>query len=168
MTLIVCLIGRDAKESPCGFAKAVVNTKSGINGPDVTNLFILVFSSSACFSAIPYRLTLQSTNPSLLNLRTALSASDIFFWIYDDVVTIRGHRSTSAEWLTINSPVYILSSTMLVKVNSIDIIKKKIKVTQLDIDDYGSVIPLKELELNVSGDDESVIQTLKNASYAAY
>jgi hypothetical protein len=56
---------------------------------------------------------------------------------------------------------------MLVKVNSIDIIKKKIKVTQLDIDDYGSVIPLKELELNVSGDDESVIQTLKNASFAA-
>jgi hypothetical protein len=56
---------------------------------------------------------------------------------------------------------------MLVKVDSIDIIKKKIKVTQLDIDDYGSVIPLKELELNVSGDDESVIQTLKNASFAA-
>jgi hypothetical protein len=56
---------------------------------------------------------------------------------------------------------------MLVKVNSIDIIKKKIKVTQLDIDDYGSVIPLKELDLNVSGDDESVIQILKNASFAA-
>ncbi|HXX98395.1 MAG TPA: hypothetical protein VEL11_14895 [Candidatus Bathyarchaeia archaeon] len=33
--------------------------------------------------------------------------------------------------------------------------------------DFGSVIPLKELELNISGDDESVIQTLKNASYAA-
>ena len=56
---------------------------------------------------------------------------------------------------------------MLVKVNSIDIINKNIKVTQLDIDDYGSVIPLKELELNISADDESVIQTLKNASYAA-
>jgi hypothetical protein len=56
---------------------------------------------------------------------------------------------------------------LLVKVNSIDIIKKKIKVIQLDIDDFGSVIPLKELELNISGDDESVIQTLKNASYAA-
>jgi hypothetical protein len=55
---------------------------------------------------------------------------------------------------------------MLVKVNSIDIIKKKIKVIQLDIDDFGSVIPLKELELNTSGDDESVIQTLKNTSYA--
>ena len=56
---------------------------------------------------------------------------------------------------------------MLVKVNSIDVIKKKVKVTQLDIDDYGSVIPLKDLELNISADDESVIQTLKNASYAA-
>jgi hypothetical protein len=61
----------------------------------------------------------------------------------------------------------MLSSAMLVKVNSIDTIKNKVKVTQLDIDDYGSVIPLKELELYISTDDESVIQTLKNASYAA-
>lgn len=53
------------------------------------------------------------------------------------------------------------------KVNSIDIIKKKVKVIQLDIDDYRSVIPLKELELNISADDESITQTLKNASYAA-
>jgi len=56
---------------------------------------------------------------------------------------------------------------MLVKVNSIDSIKNKVKVTQLDIDDYGSVIPLKELELNVTADDDSIIQTLKNSSYAA-
>jgi hypothetical protein len=56
---------------------------------------------------------------------------------------------------------------MLVKVNSIDTIKNKVKVTQLDIDDYGSVIPLKDLELNIPADDESVIRTLKNASYAA-
>jgi hypothetical protein len=55
---------------------------------------------------------------------------------------------------------------MLVKVNSIDNIKNKVKVTQLDIDDYGSVIPLKDLELNIPA-DESVIQTLKNSSYAA-
>ncbi|MFZ0512051.1 MAG: hypothetical protein WAM14_10625 [Candidatus Nitrosopolaris sp.] len=61
----------------------------------------------------------------------------------------------------------MLSSAMLVKVNSIDTIKHKVKVTQLDIDDYGSVIPLEELELYISADDESVIQTLKNASYAA-
>ena len=55
---------------------------------------------------------------------------------------------------------------MLVKVNSIDPIKNKVKVTQLDIDDYGSVIPLKDLELNIPADG-SVIQTLKNSSYAA-
>ncbi|MGC2682845.1 MAG: hypothetical protein WA323_13345 [Candidatus Nitrosopolaris sp.] len=53
------------------------------------------------------------------------------------------------------------------KVNSIDTIKNKVKVTQLDIDDYGSVIPLKELEFNTPADDESVIQTLKNVSFAA-
>ncbi|HEY5631583.1 MAG TPA: hypothetical protein VIR31_05610 [Nitrososphaeraceae archaeon] len=56
---------------------------------------------------------------------------------------------------------------MLVKVNSIDIIKNKAKVTQLDIDDYGSVIPLKDLELNISTDDDSLIQILKDSSYAA-
>ena len=56
---------------------------------------------------------------------------------------------------------------MLVKVNSIDTIKNNVKVTQLDIDDYGSVIPLKDLELNIPANDESVTQTLKNASYAA-
>jgi hypothetical protein len=55
---------------------------------------------------------------------------------------------------------------MLVKVNDIDIIKNKVKVTQLDIDDYGSIIPLKELELNIP-DDKSIIQTLQNSSYAA-
>ena len=55
---------------------------------------------------------------------------------------------------------------MLVKVDSIDTIKKKVQVTLLDIDDYGSVILLKDLELNIPA-DESVIQTLKNSSYAA-
>ena len=56
---------------------------------------------------------------------------------------------------------------MLVRVNGIDSIKSRVKVTQLDIDDFGSVIPLKELELKVSTDDDSIIQTLKNSSYAA-
>jgi hypothetical protein len=55
---------------------------------------------------------------------------------------------------------------MLVKVNSTDSIKNKVKVTQLDIDDYGSVIPLKELELNIPADDDSIIKALKNSSYA--
>jgi hypothetical protein len=62
---------------------------------------------------------------------------------------------------------HILSSVMLVRVNGIDSKKSRVKVTQLDIDDFGSVIPLKELELNVSTDGDSIIQTLKNSSYAA-
>lgn len=56
---------------------------------------------------------------------------------------------------------------MLVKVNAIDPVKSRVKVTQLDIDDYGSVIPLKELELDISTDDDSIFQTLKNSPYAA-
>jgi hypothetical protein len=56
---------------------------------------------------------------------------------------------------------------MLVKVNDIDIINNKVNVTQLDIDDYGSVIPIKELELNIPPYDDSIIQTLKSSSYAA-
>ena len=56
---------------------------------------------------------------------------------------------------------------MLVKVNDIDIIKSRVKVTHLDIDDYGSVIPLRELELKISSGDDSLIQILKNSSYAA-
>ena len=32
--------------------------------------------------------------------------------------------------------------------------------------DYGSLIPLKELELYIPADDDSIIQTLKNDSYA--
>ena len=61
--------------------------------------------------------------------------------------------------------VYI-TIDMLVKVNNIDTIKNAVKVSLLDIDDYGSVFPLKDLELNIPV-DESVIQTLKNSSYAA-
>ena len=61
----------------------------------------------------------------------------------------------------------ISSSVMLVRVNGIDSMKSRVKVTQLDIDDFGSVIPLKELELDVSTDDDSILQTLKNSSYAA-
>jgi hypothetical protein len=56
---------------------------------------------------------------------------------------------------------------MLVKVNNIDIDKNKVRVSKLDIDDYGSVIALKELELKIPANDNSVIQTLQNSSYAA-
>jgi hypothetical protein len=56
---------------------------------------------------------------------------------------------------------------MLVKVNNIDIDKNKVRVSKLDIDDYGSVIALKELELKIPANDNSIIQTLKYSSYAA-
>ena len=39
-------------------------------------------------------------------------------------------------------------------------------VTRLDIDDYGSVIPLEELELQLPINDNSVIEILKNSQYA--
>ena len=56
---------------------------------------------------------------------------------------------------------------MWVKVNQVDLNAKKVQVTQLDIDDYGSIIPLKELELSVSWDDDSIIGVLENCSHAA-
>jgi hypothetical protein len=55
---------------------------------------------------------------------------------------------------------------MLVKVNSIHNNNKMVKVTRLDIDDYGSVIPLEELELILPSNDNSVIEILKNSQYA--
>jgi hypothetical protein len=55
---------------------------------------------------------------------------------------------------------------MLVKINDIDTNKNHVKVTQLDIDDYGSIVPLGELKLKIS-EDEAILQTLKHSSYAA-
>ena len=61
---------------------------------------------------------------------------------------------------------------MLVQVNRIG--RKKlggkeqyVRVTLLDIDDLGSIIPLKELELSLPPDDESIVKTLKRSRYAA-
>ena len=56
---------------------------------------------------------------------------------------------------------------MLVKVNDIDIDKNKVRLSKLDIDDYGSIIKLKELELKIRANDNSIYQTLQNSSYAA-
>lgn len=53
---------------------------------------------------------------------------------------------------------------MLVKIN--DTSGNKVKVTKLDIDDFGSVIPLRELNLKLPQDDDSVSQTLRHSSYA--
>jgi|SRR5918996_5158658 hypothetical protein len=55
---------------------------------------------------------------------------------------------------------------MLVKVNSIHNNNKMVNVTRLDIDDYGSVIPLEELELKLPSNDNSVFEILKNSQYA--
>jgi hypothetical protein len=55
---------------------------------------------------------------------------------------------------------------MLVKINDIDTNTNRVKVTQLDIDDLGSIVPVKELELGMSA-DEAIPLTLKNSSFAA-
>ena len=68
---------------------------------------------------------------------------------------------------TLQSTDDILSLVMLVKVNNIDIDKNKVRVSKLDIDDYGSVIALKELELRIPANDNFIIRTLQNSSYAA-
>jgi hypothetical protein len=56
---------------------------------------------------------------------------------------------------------------MLAKVNNIDIDKHKVRVSKLDIDDFGAIIPINELELKIPSNDNSIIQTLQNSSYAA-
>ena len=53
---------------------------------------------------------------------------------------------------------------MLVKVNNIE--GNSIRVTKLDIDDFGSVIPLREVNLRLPQEDESVVQTLRHSLYA--
>ena len=53
---------------------------------------------------------------------------------------------------------------MLVKIN--DTSGNNVKVTKLDIDDFGSVIPLRELDLKLPQDDDSIGQTLRHSSFA--
>jgi hypothetical protein len=56
---------------------------------------------------------------------------------------------------------------MLVKINGIDIEEKKVRVTLVDIDDFGSIIPLKDLKLRIRPHDGSIIKILENSPYAA-
>jgi hypothetical protein len=56
---------------------------------------------------------------------------------------------------------------MLVKINGVDIEEKKVRVTLVDIDDFGSIIPLKDLKLRIRPHDDSIIKILANSSYAA-
>ncbi len=51
---------------------------------------------------------------------------------------------------------------MLVKIN--DASGNDVKVTKLDIDDFGSVIPLRELDLKLPQDDDSVSQTISHST----
>lgn len=55
---------------------------------------------------------------------------------------------------------------MLVKINTLHNNDKVINVTKLDIDDYGSVVPLEELELKLPSNDESLVEILKHSQYA--
>ena len=62
---------------------------------------------------------------------------------------------------------YYTVPKLLVKVNSINEGEHKAMVTMLDIDDYGSIVPLDDLKLNLPLNDNSVIHILKNSAYAA-
>jgi hypothetical protein len=53
---------------------------------------------------------------------------------------------------------------MLVKINNIS--GNSVRVTKLDIDDFGSVIPVRELDLKLPQDDDSISQTLRHSVYA--
>ena len=54
---------------------------------------------------------------------------------------------------------------MLAKI--IDYNKRMVRVTQLDIDDYGSIIPVGDVELLLSQNNLNVYELLKNSTYAA-
>lgn len=55
---------------------------------------------------------------------------------------------------------------MLVKINRINEAENKVNVTLLDIDDLGSVIPVKEFDLNILSNDESIVNMLKTSVHA--
>ena len=70
------------------------------------------------------------------------------------IIGSKGHNTNIIFYDSILSPV------MLVKVNNIDVDRNKVRGSNLDIDDYGSIITLKELELKIPANDDSIIQTL--------
>lgn len=55
---------------------------------------------------------------------------------------------------------------MLVKINRINEAENKVNVTLLDIDDLGSVVPVKEFDLNMLPNDESIVNILKTSVHA--
>jgi hypothetical protein len=54
---------------------------------------------------------------------------------------------------------------MLAKVNSINEQKNKVNVTLLDVDDLGSVIPVKDLDLKLPPFDNSILDILKSSTH---
>jgi hypothetical protein len=54
---------------------------------------------------------------------------------------------------------------MLAKVTSFT--ENMVRVTQLDIDEYGSIIPVGEVELLFSPNNVNLYELLKNSTYAA-
>jgi hypothetical protein len=54
---------------------------------------------------------------------------------------------------------------MLAKITSFT--KNMVRVTQLDIDEYGSIIPVGEVELLFSPHKANLYELLKNSTYAA-
>jgi len=54
---------------------------------------------------------------------------------------------------------------MLAKITSYT--KNIVRGTELDIDEYGSIIPLGEFELTFSTDNRDIYELIKNSTYAA-
>lgn len=56
---------------------------------------------------------------------------------------------------------------MLARINHFSNDNRKVTLTKLDIDDLGSVIPVRDLELRLPSNDDSVVQTLRNSTFVA-
>jgi hypothetical protein len=55
---------------------------------------------------------------------------------------------------------------MLVKINSVHNDGKAVNITKLDIDDYGVVISLEDLEPRLPSDDDSIVEIIRNSQHA--
>lgn len=55
---------------------------------------------------------------------------------------------------------------MLVKINSINEAEYTVNVTLLDIDEFGSVVPVEELRLSILHGDDSIVDLLWASSHA--
>src|SRR5690348_18432206 len=56
---------------------------------------------------------------------------------------------------------------MLARINRIADGNKTVMVTKLDIDDLGSIVVVRDLELSLPPDDDSIVQILRSSTYAA-